>query len=150
MTETEFLIKLSESTKTDFGKRPFTEQSGTQRIFTAVFGSAGAIMMDGIIGYFTNYDGESVPGVVEAYKSIGSPKRAEILERACRILSRSALPESGQERRRLVDALSKKSRRTLESLTQEFYDVTDDVDSLLLGFVRTHPEAFGPVPKQVR
>ena len=149
MTPTQYLISLSESPVTDFGRKDFSEQSEPQQVFTAVFGSSGAIMMDGLTGYFTNSDGESASFVTKAYDIIGSPSRSDILKRACGIVSSDPIPESGEERETLISSLSKDYLAELEDLSDEFMMLPEEIDPLLLAYVRANSEIFGNVPATV-
>jgi hypothetical protein len=145
MNPTQALIALSESPKSDFGKVDFASQSHPQKVFSAVFGSSGAIMMGGFDGYFRNADGETADFVVEAYRAIGLAKRAEIIERACRLLSQGRIPGDSDRRCELVDSLSSESIEQLEALSDEFMRFPEQIDPSLLDFVATHPEIFGKV-----
>lgn len=133
MTPTKILIGLSESDRTDFGKKAFADQSHPQKVFTAIFGSSGAIMMDGFEGYFTNSDGESAHFAAEAYRLIGSPKRAEIIERACMAVRPEGIPSSDAEREALMESLSDDVREKLSSLSDQFMSLPEEIDPLLLG-----------------
>ena len=146
MTPTQYIIRLSESPVTDFGRKDFSEQSETQQVFTAVFGSSGAIMMDGLAGYFANFDGESASFVAKAYEIIGSSSRSDILERACAVVSSSPIPEGGDERAALISSLSADQLAELEDLSNEFMMLPEEIDPLLLAYVGNHPETFGAVP----
>jgi uncharacterized protein DUF4375 len=149
MTPTQYVISLSESPVTDFGRKEFSEQSEPQKVFTAVFSSSGAIMMDGLAGYFTNSDGESASFVAKAYQIIGSQKRADILKRACAVVSNGPIPEGTEERHVLMSSLSNAQTDDLELLSDEFMMLSEEIDPLLLAYLRTNPEVFGSVPTTV-
>lgn len=149
MTPTQFLIQLSESKRSDFGKKDIADQSDAQKVFTTIFGSSGAIMMDGFDGYFANSDGESAHFAAEAYRLIGSPKRAEIIERACRTVCPDGIPTSDAERQALMESLSDDVREKLSSISDEFMGLAEQIDPILLEFVRKYPDEFGPVPETV-
>jgi hypothetical protein len=149
MTPTQFLIQLSESGRSDFGKKDIADQSYAQKVFTTIFGSSGAIMMDGFEGYFTNSDGESAHFAAEAYRLVGSPKRAEIIDRACLAVCPDGFPASDAEREAVMEALSDDVREKLSTISDEFMNLPEEIDPLLLEFVRKHPDEFGPVPETV-
>ena len=149
MTPTQYIISLSESTVTAFGRKDFSEQPEPQQVFTAVFGSSGAIMMDGLAGYFANSDGESASFVAKAYDIIGSPARADILNRACAVVSKDPIPEAGDDREVLISSLSGEQLAELEELSDEFMMLPEEIDPLLLDYVRTLPEVFGDVPATI-
>jgi hypothetical protein len=149
MKTTEFLIELSESSNTDFGKKYFFDQGFEQQVFSAVFGSSGSIFMDGFRLYFVNSHGESAHFTPNAYRAIGAPKSAKIIERASRVLSPNPIPEDRLARKILVDALSESSNSVLEELGQEFYSTSEIIDDLLFDYVARHTSIFGAVPENV-
>jgi len=106
MKPTSYIIQLSGSPVTDFGKKDFSAHGPEQKVFTAVFGSSGSIFMDGFACYFANTDGESAHFAPEAYRTIGATKSAEIIAKASRVLSPDPIPEDEAARGTLVDTLS--------------------------------------------
>lgn len=152
MAPIKFLIKLSESEKTDFGREDFSDHSYPQKVFTAVFGSCGSIAMDGFAGYFTNSDGESAHFAAEAYRAIGATHSAAHMERACALVSKDPIPQEEEARHQLIDGLPKKVFDALNALDDEWYKITEDepYDLLLLAFVRKHPDEFGKVADKVK
>ncbi len=48
---------------------------------------------------------------------------------------------------RLIESLSDAAREQLEALDSDFMAYPDDLTELLFGFVSSHPESFGPIPK---
>jgi hypothetical protein len=149
MTTTEYIIELSGTPASDFGKKEFADHSDDQKIFTAVFGSSGSIFMDGFELYFVNYDGEAAYFAPEAYRRIGAPKSAEIIEKASRVVSSDPIPESSDARATLVSGLTEEGRLKLEELGQLFYSTGEIIDDLLFDFVKAHPDTFGPVPGNI-
>ena len=149
MNPTQYVIQLSEAPITDFGRKAFSEQTDPQKVFTAVFGSSGAIMMDGLLGYFSNSDGESAQFVAEAYQIIGSPRRAYILTRACSIVSSDPIPEDDEHREELLSGISEEQIEQLEALSDEFMMLEEEIDPLLLDYIRASPETFGAIPESV-
>ena len=105
--------------------------------------------MDGLAGYFANSDGESASFVAKAYAIIESPRRSDILKRACAVVSSSSIPESGEKREVLISSLSEDQLAALEKLSDEFMMLPEEIDPLLLAYVRAQPETFGDVPATV-
>ena len=149
MTTTKYVIELSGTPKTDFGKKVFADHSEEQKIFTAVFGSSGSIFMDGFELYFANSDGEAAYFAPGAYRRIGAPKSADIIEKASRTLSPDPIPESSDARATLVSELTEEGRSQLEELGQMFYSTGEIIDDLLFDYVKAHPDTFGPVPSSI-
>jgi len=106
-------------------------------------------MMDGLAGYFANSDGESASFVAMAYAIIESPRRSDILKRACAVVSSSPIPEGGEERETLISSLSEDQLAALEELSDEFMMLPEEIDPLLLAYVRAQPQTFGDVPATV-
>jgi hypothetical protein len=48
-----------------------------------------------------------------------------------------------------MEALSDDVREKLSTISDEFMNLPEEIDPLLLEFVRKHPDEFGPVPETV-
>ena len=66
MNKNEILIELSQSPMTKVGKEEFNEQSGPQKIFSAIWELESEVNNGGFSQYFLNESAESVSFVVEA------------------------------------------------------------------------------------
>jgi hypothetical protein len=103
--------------------------------------------MDGIYCYFLHSNNDSAYFAPEAYKIIGAPKSAEILERASRLLSAEPLPKAPEAVEALALAIPKAEIPKFDALTDEFNVTGEKVTDLLFDYVKLHPEFFGPVPE---
>ncbi len=146
MDKDEYLIDLSGSTKSDFGKKDFSEQSYPQKVFSAVVQFETDMLNGGLLQYFTNCWGDpSLTFSRAALQAIGAEKFTSILDRAFMLLppdipddfeARSLFLESQED---LSDSLSK--------LDDEFYSHPGVLTERLFAFVASHPSEFGPTPK---
>jgi hypothetical protein len=144
MDKNTYLINLSSSARTDFGKRKFVEQSEVQRVFSTVWGLENQVNNGGFTQYFGSDDGEATNFAPTALRRIGAARCAAIVEQAIRAASAKPLPDSQQERRALIQSLSSAALKELEDLTQKFFKYPDNLTDLLFEYVSKHPEAFGP------
>jgi hypothetical protein len=159
MEKHKFLIALSESERTQFGRVDFADQAEPQKVFSAIWELESEVNNGGFLQYFLNSDGDTVEFSAPALRTIGARACADIVERALRTVSpslaniqaaRAQLTEStGQEVwGRLQEQLGDSARDRLEELDQEFFVYPDDLTALLYAYVASHPETFGPVPVQ--
>jgi len=147
MNKNKYLIDLSESEHTDFGRVDFAEQPEPQKVFSAIWALEGQVNNGGFLQYFTSSDGDTANFAPTALRSIGALACESVVERALRVASSAPLPESPDDREQLIESLSDAAREQLEALNSDFMAYPDDLTELLFGFVSSHPESFGPIPK---
>jgi uncharacterized protein DUF4375 len=140
-----FLIYLSESVRTDFGKVDFEKQSVEQRVFSAIWRLESEVNNGGFEQYFQNDRGETVSFAPEALKRVGANQCAGIVDRAIRTLCGPSLPVNEGEWQTVVAGMSDGTRQNLNGLDREFYKYPDDLTELLFEFVSKYPKVFGPV-----
>jgi hypothetical protein len=126
MDKNRYLVELSSSASTDFGRVDFAAQGHEQRVFTAIWGLESEVNSGG----FANYFAYEEPGIVafapEALKAIGAYACAEIVERALLVAAHDDSELEDQ----------------LEALDQQFYGYPDNLAELLYEFVVGHPDVF--------
>lgn len=147
MDKNKFLIRLSESERTDFGRVEFNEQSEPQKVFSAIWALEGEVNGGGFGHYFTSSEFDTANFAPQALRAIGAFDCAGIAERALATVSSSPLPDSQDKCQELIDSLSSSASSQLETLDEEFLAYPDDLTELLYAYVASHPEVFGPVPE---
>jgi hypothetical protein len=145
MNKKAFLIELSESDRTLFGRVDFGDQSKEQQVFSAIWELESLVNNGGFDQYFCSADGYTANCVAAALQRIGATKCADIVNRALRVVSPEPLPEDQAARQEIVEALGDAAQDALESLDQEFFVYPDNLTELLFLFVGSHPEVFGSV-----
>jgi hypothetical protein len=146
MDKNSYLIQLSESDIVAFGKVEFPEQADEQKIFSAIWSLESQVNNGGFSQYFSSWDGETANFTPTALRRIGAKACASIVERALATVSSEPLPQSFEERSALVGSLNPEVIERLEDLDSEFFAYPDNLTNLLFEFVRSNPNAFGPVP----
>lgn len=140
-----FLIELSESEHTDFGKVDFDNQSTAQKVFSAIWDLESQVNNGGFEQFFRNIDGEIVGHAPEALRTIGAQAYAKIVERSIKVLkAKSVLPH---DLNTLVDELDEEALGQLSELDSEFMAYPDNLTEFLFEYVRMNPKDFGPVPE---
>jgi hypothetical protein len=139
-----FLIALSESPRTDFGKVDFADQNEAQRVFTAIWHLESEVNNGGFDQFLRNIDSEVIAHAPVALREIGAATCAGIVESALRSIE--PLPGTKPGRYEALDLLDETARACLEALDQEFFAYPDDLTELLYAFVMQHPDYFGQVP----
>ena len=145
MDKNKFLIDLSESKRTDFGKVDFAEQSDEQKVFTTVWMLESEVNNGGFAQYFDNDRGETVGLAVAALQQIGANQCASIVERAIGTVCGGAMPPDAHGWETVIAGISDESGETLDGLDAEFFKYPDNLTELLFEFVGAHPKVFGPI-----
>jgi len=148
MNKNGFLIALSGSDKTSFGKIAFNDQSTPQKVFSAIWDLEAEVNNGGFSQYFFNNSCESAWFVVQALETIGAPKTADICLRAIAIAFPAGLPERKESIRQAAAEFPEETLEKLEPVDQEFFSYPHNLTDLLYEYVAQHPEEFGPVPKK--
>jgi len=146
-SKNDVLIDLSESDKTDFGKKDFASQSRPQKVFSAIWALESEVNNGGFAQYFANDSGETAGFVSEALEIIGAPKTADICRRAINVAFPSGRPTTAQAISSAASGFAGDILDRLQTLDDEFYKYPHDLTALLFAFVRNHPEEFGETPK---
>ena len=146
MDKNRYLIELSESPKTDFGKRDFAEQSHEQRVFSAIWELESLVNNGGFQGYFGNA-AETARFAPTALRAIGAQQCAAIVEEALALVPAS-LPTEHAACWKAMHSLPKPVVAQFKSLDDRFFAYPDDLTELLFAFVAAHPEVFGATPTE--
>ena len=125
MDENAFLIDLSESEYTDFGRVDYEQQPAEQQVFTAIWTLENCVHMGGFESWFAEDERAALEAAPEALRRIGA-------ERVSAIASRALAAQD--------DASA------LAELEQQFFARPDDLTHLLFEFVRANSASFGPTP----
>ena len=128
MDKNSYLIDLSESDRTDFGRVDFSAQGYEQRVFSAIWALESQVNNGGFIQFFDNEDPLVVSFAPDALRAIGADRCAEIVGRAVAL---APSRESGQ------------AAKQLDSLDSAFYEYPDNLTELLFGYVSANEEIFG-------
>lgn len=147
MDKNGFLISLSESEQTDFGRVDFDEQSQPQKVFSAIWALESQVNNGGFAQYFESSDGETANFAPTALRAIEAHKCADIVQRALRAVSTDPLPASADDRERVLSGLPETAREQLEALDQEFFTYPDNLTELLFAYVAARPDTFGRIPE---
>ena len=147
MDKNSVLIDLSESDRTDFGKKAFAAQSLPQKVFSALWAVESEVNNGGFAQYFLNSSCETVPFVAEALDIIGAPQTADICRRAIACAFPTGLPPTVEAVSAVASDFSEVVMEKLNALDGEFFKYPHNLTDLLFAFVVKHPEDFGALPK---
>jgi len=147
MDKNSFLVELSESDKTQFGKIDFNEQSKPQQVFSTIWELESEVNNGGFSQYFFNSSRETAHFVVEALETIQAPLMADICSRAIRTGFPEGLPADSDQIQAVASDFSDETSSALGTLDQEFYEYPNNLTELLFAYVQQHPEEFGNVPE---
>ncbi len=125
MNKNAFLIKLSESPRTDFGRVPFDRQSIEQRVFSAIWALESEVNGGGFACYLSGSEAHTAAFAPQALRAIGATRCAALVERALQI---GAAGDTS-------------------AIDDEFMAYPDDLTDLLFAYVSANPDTFGVVGK---
>ena len=128
MDKNRYLIELSKSGRTEFGRFDFTMQGHEQRVFSAIWALESQVNNGGFIKYFDCEDSEVVGFAPAALRAIGALACADIVTQAAALAPNRRLPD-------VIDKLA--------NLDEEFYSYPDNLTDLLYAYVVSHPTIFG-------
>ncbi len=140
------LIDLSESGKTDFGKKDFDTQSFPQKVFSAIWALESEVNNGGFSQYFLNSSSETAGFAAEALEAASAPRTADICRRAITAAFPEGLPPDPEAISLAASDFSEAVEDKLDALDREFYQYPHDLTELLFAFVSKHPEEFGKLP----
>ena len=146
MDKNHYLIELSESERTDFGRKDFADQPEPQKVFSAIWALESQVNNGGFLQYFVSGDFDTAEFAPVALRLIGAHACSELVHRALRALTPAPLPATQSDCEHLVDALSDEDSLQFDSLDAEFFAYPDNLTEKLFDFVAAHPEAFGAIP----
>ena len=127
MDKNSYLIELSESERTDFGRVDFSAQNQEQRVFSAIWALESQVNSGGFAQFFDSEDSDTASFAPTALTAIGAVTCADIVSRALALAS-SRAPDVDDQ---------------LESLDSEFFAYPDNLTELLYAYVAAHPATFG-------
>jgi hypothetical protein len=145
MDKNGFLIGLSESERTDFGRIDFAEQPEEQKVFSAIWELESQVNNGGFEQYFSNSGGETAYFAPAALERIGAHQCAAIVSKALHTVTPDPFPQEQSRRDALLQSLTEDSRDELNDLDNDFFSYPDNLTELLFEYVRKNPKAFGPV-----
>ena len=146
MNKDHYLIDLSESERTDFGRFDFEAQSEEQKVFSAIWALESQVNNGGFEQYFASWDGDTAMFAPTALRAIGANKCAAVVENTLRTISRGDLPADQAKRQEIDESLSDEVREKLKEIDAEFFAYPDNLSDLLFAFVKSYPRTFGPIP----
>jgi hypothetical protein len=144
MDKNHFLIELSESSRTQFGKVNYDEQTPAQKVFSAIWGLEAEVNNGGFHQNFFNGAGEAASDIVAALKTIDAHQAARIVENAVAAFPYGPPPRDFEPRQELLADATSETVELWNQLDQEFFNYPDNLTDLLYAFVKAHPEEFGP------
>lgn len=106
-----YLIELSESNRTSFGRIDFRDQVEEQQVFSAIWELESQVNNGGFAQYFTSADGHTANFAPEALRRIGANNCSDIVSRALHAVSPDLLPDDQPTREKIIDELDKKPKR---------------------------------------
>ena len=146
MDKNQYLIELSESPRTDFGKRDFAQQRHEQKVFSAIWELESLVNNGGFRGYFGN-GAETASFAPAALHAVGAHQCAAIVEEALAIVP-ARLPTEHDACWEVMHSLPGPVAAQFQSLDDRFFAYPDDLTELLFAFVAAHPDVFGPTPTE--
>jgi hypothetical protein len=144
MDKNKFLIDLSESDRTDFGRVDFAAQNVAQKAFSAIWELESQVNNGGFDQYFRNSESEIIAYAPIALQQISAHTCAEIVKAA--IATIAPIPAEDDARIDALDSALEADEELLEELDSQFFSYPDNLTELLFAFVANNQDEFGVVP----
>lgn len=144
MNKDHYLIDLSGSERTDYGRTDFEKQSSAQKTFSAIWELESQVNNGGFEQYFRSADTDVILYAPVALRNIGADTCAGLVDQALAIVS--PLPEDFDAKYDVLDSLEDGKLDSLNALDEKFYEYPDNLSDLLFDHVAKHPDEFGVVP----
>ena len=143
LNKNNFLIKLSESPQTSFGKIDFEKQSPAQKVFSSIWAVESEVNNGGFVQYFCNESASTANYIVVALLEIKAPKTAAICEKAITLVFHKGLPTTPELISIDAAKIDGDTRAELNRISDEFCHYPHDLTELLYDFVVLHATEFG-------
>lgn len=117
--------------------------SDPERIFVCVEDVEAEVNNGGFHQYFFNSAGDHAQEASAAFEAIGARHTARIVRDACAVFPDGQPPEIREERQELLEQLGEDALSRLGELDDSFYEYQDNIEELLVKFVRANQSAFG-------
>jgi hypothetical protein len=92
--------------------------------------------------FFYNYSGDFSLETLVALETIGATKTTEMLRKAIQLFPAPGVAMDTQMRRGILDKIDKSILEQWYHLDDEYFQCEDNIEELLLKFVRENKEAF--------
>ena len=111
----------------------------------------GEVLNGGFHQYLTNSTGESGDAVKGYLRDIGAAETSKLFEKLSAIFPGGKIPQDQETRSAYVDewAYPETGADMFDQLDRCFYTQSEDINALILAYVRTHREDFLEPPEQV-
>lgn len=109
MNKNQYLIQLSESDRTDFGRIDFDQKNEAQKVFSAIWALESQVNNGGFLQDFESGDGDTASFAPTALTRIGATACARIVQSALDLVG-SPLPADRDTRLALVQDLPETTR----------------------------------------
>ena len=144
MDTSRYLIELTESDVSDYGKCDFGEQCFEQRVLSSIWQLQTLVSGGGFVSYLGNRNSaEFSTFAPTALLAIGAQHTAAIVQEAL-LLRPVSLPDDDEARWEIMDRLAESAADQFETLDSRYFSYTDDLTELLFAYVTAHPDVFGP------
>jgi hypothetical protein len=122
--------------------------TGSERVLLSVWAATGEIENGGFDQFFYNSSGDHAGEAPGAFRAIGAPGKAAVIEQALALFPGKAPPSAREERIAALDELTEREGEELfEALDSAFYAVAESVDDLLAAYVAAHEAEIAPPPE---
>jgi hypothetical protein len=145
MDKNRYLIDLSESEHTDFGRVDFSRQSDVQKVFSAIWELESQVNNGGFDQYFRNTDYELIAHTATALRAIGAASCAAIVDSAIQVIS--PMPVDNDARCDALDSAEDDAQDRLNALDTQFFAYPDNLTDLLFAYVSRNAGLFGEVSR---
>jgi len=138
----DLIIALQERVALRESEVGFDGLSEPERVFLCVQDVESEVNNGGFLQYFYNSSGNRALFASRSFETIGASHTAGIVKRACAVFPNGEPPSDRTEREELLERIEEQIEDALSELDDAFYEYNDDLENLVLTYVKKHQADF--------
>ncbi|MBN2302471.1 MAG: DMP19 family protein [Lentisphaerae bacterium] len=142
METTKSLIAINGLIQKKLGTQNYSVLSHSELVVLAIDWLQSDVNNGGYHQYFYNSYSDLAQEAVNGLREIGANRMAEITEKACSIFPDSNVPKDRNERQTLLEKAGEKGETILRKLDDEFFKYPDNINALLIEYIKKHKAEF--------
>lgn len=138
----DLIIALQERVSHRQAEVGFDGLSEPERVFICVQDVESEVNNGGFLQYFSNSTGDHALFASRSFEAIGANHTAGIVNRACAVFPNGEPPSDRTEREEILEQIDERIEGVLSELDDAFYEYNDDLEKLVLTYVKEHQTEF--------
>ena len=138
----DIIFALQEKIVQKLASSGFESLTVGERTFLCVDGIESEVNNGGFNQYFFNTAGNLAQEAPAAFDAIGAKHTAKLVRQACSVFPDEAPPKDQNKRQELLEQIGRDKEDFLYELDKQFYEYKDNLEQLLIEYIRKNKEQF--------